>query len=108
MDILKTAIDWTKAEMLSSSFFILFGATFLLASYGFWHLGKTDVARAYVIPASVAGGLLLIIGVGIFVQSYGRITGFAQAYEADASAFLRQKCKGQRRCSGNTPSPFFA
>ncbi|WP_222435302.1 hypothetical protein [Puniceibacterium confluentis] len=60
MDIVKTATDWTRAEMLSSSFFILFGLSFLLASFGFWQLGRTDIARAYVVPMLVAGTLILI------------------------------------------------
>ncbi len=88
MDILKTAIDWTKAEMLSSAFFILFGVLFVSASLGFWQLGKTDVARAYVIPALIAGSLLLVLGAGLFIQSKERVTGFATAYNGDASEFV--------------------
>ncbi|MEP3329717.1 hypothetical protein [Sedimentitalea sp.] len=88
MDILKSATEWTKAEMLSSSFFILFGLSFALASLGFWRLGKTDVAQAYVIPALIAGVLLLILGAGLFVQSKERVTGFATAYNSDASTFI--------------------
>jgi ABC-2 type transport system permease protein len=88
MDILRTAIDWTKAEMFSSAFFILFGAIFLLASLGFWQLGKTDVAKAYVIPVLVAGTLLLIIGLGLFFPSQARVTGFSVAYNSDAAQFI--------------------
>lgn len=33
--ILKTAMDWTKAEMFSSIFFALFGALFLVGSASF-------------------------------------------------------------------------
>ncbi|MDV7141485.1 hypothetical protein R3X27_02200 [Tropicimonas sp. TH_r6] len=88
MEILKTSIDWTKAEMLSSAFFVLFGAMFISGSLGFWQLGKTDVARAYVIPALIAGLLLLILGVGLFIQSKERVTGFETAYNSDASAFV--------------------
>lgn len=100
MDVLKTAIDWTKAEILSSSIFVLFGVVFLLVSLGHWHLGKTDMARAYVVPAAVAGALLLIIGVGIFVQSYGRISGFAQAYDADVATFLAAEMQRAERVLG--------
>lgn len=88
MDILRTATDWTKAEMFSSAFFILFGVGFLAASLGFWQLGKTDVARAYVVPTLVAGALLAIIGIGIFVPSMTRVTSFAASHAADADAFL--------------------
>lgn len=55
IDILKTATDWAKAEMFSSGFFVLFGLAFCLSSYCFWQFGKTDTAKAYVIPLLVAG-----------------------------------------------------
>lgn len=88
MDILKTALDWTKAEMLSSAVFILFGAIFVSASLGFWKLGKTDVAQAYVIPALIAGLLLVTLGSGLLYQSLNRVTGFVTAYNSDASEFV--------------------
>lgn len=88
MDIVKASVEWTKAEAFSSAFFILFGVAFLVASLGFWQLGKTEVARAYTIPTLVAGVLLLIIGVGIFFPSLARITSFPAAYENDAVAFI--------------------
>lgn len=88
MDILKTSIDWTKAEVFSSSFFILFGVCFVAASWGFSHWGKTEISKAYVLPTLIAGGLLLVIGLGICVQSYTRITSFAEAYNTDAAAFV--------------------
>lgn len=88
MDILKTATDWTRAEVLSSAVFVVFGLMFLAASFGFWQLGKTDVARAYTIPTLLAGGLLVILGVGLLVPSFQRIEGFAAAYGADSSAFV--------------------
>ncbi len=88
MDILKAATDWTKAEVFSSTFFIGFGVFFVLASIGFWHLGKTDTSRAYITPTLVAGILLLIIGLGLFAQSYMRVSSFATAFNADAPAFI--------------------
>ena len=69
MEILKTATDWAKAEVFSSTFFIIFGIAFVLASIGFWQLGKTDMAKAYIIPTLVAGSLLLTIGLGLFLST---------------------------------------
>lgn len=97
MDILKTAIDWTKAEMFSSTFFVLFGLVFVSASLYFWHLGRTDVAKAYVIPMLIAGTLLLIIGVGIFYQSYTRVTSFAELFDADAANFVASQVENANR-----------
>lgn len=91
MDILRTATDWAKAEVFSSSFFILFGIVFVLASIGFWQLGKTDMAKAYIIPTLVAGALLLIIGLGLFFTNKSRITEFETAYNNDASAFVESE-----------------
>jgi len=89
MDILKTATDWAKAEAFSSTFFILFSIMFLLASIGFWQLGKTDVSKAYVTPTLIAGSLLLIIGLGLFFNNKSRIESFPIAYKSDASAFVK-------------------
>ena len=91
MDILKTATDWAKAEVFSTSFFILFGIGFVVASIGFWQLGKTDLAKAYIIPTLVAGLLLLTIGFGLFFTNKSRITQFEKAYNKDASAFVKSE-----------------
>ena len=88
MDILKAATDWAKAELFSTPFFMLFGMAFLVASVGFWQLGKTDMARAYIIPTLVAGSLLLIIGLCLFFTNKARITQLENAYHADAVAFV--------------------
>ncbi|MEO9893198.1 hypothetical protein [Aurantibacter sp.] len=88
MDILKAATDWAKAELFSTPFFMLFGVAFLIASLGFSQLGKTDMARAYIIPTLVAGALLLIIGLGLFFTNKSRITQFEKAYHTDQAAFV--------------------
>ena len=66
IEIIKKSIDWTKVEIFSSSFFILFGIVFVAVSVGFWQLGKNDLAKAYIIPTAVAGVLLLIIGIEVY------------------------------------------
>jgi len=88
MDILKAATDWAKAELFSTPFFILFGVLFMVASLGFWQLGKTEMARAYIIPTLVAGALLTIIGLGLFFTNKSRITEFENAYNNDALTFV--------------------
>jgi len=91
MEILKTATDWAKAEIFSSTFFVLFAIMFVVASIGFWQLGKTDIAKAYIIPTAVAGALLLTIGVGLIYANKTRITEFETAYNSDASAFVESE-----------------
>ncbi len=88
MDILKMSTDWAKAELFSTPFFILMGLVFMAGSFGFWQLGKTDLARAYIIPTLVAGGLLLIVGLGLFFTNKSRVTQFKKAYSEDVSTFV--------------------
>ncbi|MEP0521926.1 MAG: hypothetical protein ABJO09_18180 [Hyphomicrobiales bacterium] len=88
MDILKTATEWAKAESFSSAFFVIFGLALLFISLGFWQMGKTDLAKAYVIPTLVAGTLLLILGIGLLIPNQMRLASFPEAYNIDASAFV--------------------
>lgn len=88
MDILKAATDWAKAELISTPFFILFGVIFMAASFGFWQLGKTDFAKAYIIPTLVAGTLLTIIGLGLFFTNKTRIIQFEKEYNQDSVTFI--------------------
>ena len=67
MDILKIAIDWAKAELVSTSFFILCGIIFLSLSLGLWQFGKTDLAKGYIFPMLIAGIFLMTVGVGLFL-----------------------------------------
>jgi len=91
MEISKIAIEWAKAEVFSSKFFIFFALLFLIASIGFWQLGKTETAKAYIWPTLVAGVLLLAVGVGILIANTSRITSFETAYNSDASAFVKSE-----------------
>lgn len=88
MDILKVAIDWAKAELFSTPFFTLFGIIFIASSLGFWQLGKTEMAKAYIIPTLVAGSLLMIIGIGLYFTNKARINQFETSYNKDSSAFV--------------------
>ncbi len=100
MEILKIATEWAKDEVFSSRFFILFGIMFVLATIGFWQLGKTDIAKAFVFPLLVAGILLLAIGLGIFFTNKSRITAFRTAYDSDASAFVKSEITRTEKSMG--------
>lgn len=91
MDILKSATDWAKAELFSTPFFVLFGLGFLAASFGFWQLGKTDIAKAYIIPTAVAGSLLVTIGLGLYFTNKSRLKQFETAYATDATSFIKSE-----------------
>ncbi|MEM6831651.1 MAG: hypothetical protein AAF551_14165 [Bacteroidota bacterium] len=85
MEILKTSIQWAKDEVFSSAFFLLFGVAFVLATIGFWQLGKTEVAKAFIYPMLVAGIFLLIAGFGLISSNKSRLSNF----EADPSTFVK-------------------
>ncbi|QXP53651.1 hypothetical protein [Cellulophaga sp. HaHa_2_1] len=91
MELLKLATEWAKAEIFSTRFFLLFAIGFLIASVGFWQLGKTDLAKAYIIPTLVAGILLLIIGSGLNYTNIQRVRQFEKDFNTDASAFYQSE-----------------
>lgn len=91
MDILKTSTDWAKAEIFSSSFFILFGMMFIAASIGFWQLGKTELAKAFISPMFIAGTFLLIAGLGLVYTNNSRVNSFTTHYNNDISAFVQSE-----------------
>ena len=91
MDILKAATDWAKAEMFSTTFFIIAGVVFAVVSFGLWQLGKTDLAKAYIIPTLVAGALLMTIGLGLFFTNKARATNFTAEYNKNASVFVESE-----------------
>ena len=91
MELLKLATEWAKAEVFSTRFFILFAIGFLISSIGFWQLGKTDLAKAYIIPTMVAGILLLIIGSGLNYTNIQRVKQFEKDFNSDASAFYQSE-----------------
>jgi hypothetical protein len=91
MELLKLAIDWAKTEIFSSTFFVVFGILFLLASLGFWQFDKTDLAKAYIIPSLVAAVLLLIIGSGLIYSNLSRVNSFPKDYKQDAVSFAESE-----------------
>ena len=91
MELLKLATEWAKAEVFSTRFFIFIAVLFIIASIGFWQLGKTDLAKAYIIPTLAAGLLLMTIGLGLFYTNKSRIIQFEKAFSADAPAFYQSE-----------------
>lgn len=107
MEILKTATEWAKDEVFSSKFFILFGVMFVLACIGFWQLGKTDIAKAFIFPTLVAGTLLLAIGFGIFFTNKSRVSSFITAYNSDSTAFVKSEITRTEKSMGEYKSIVF-
>lgn len=88
MDILKLSTEWAKDEILSSKFFILFGLLFLFGALGFWQMGKTELAKAFITPLLVCGTLLFIIGVGLLYSNTTRIHSFEKDHQVSTENFI--------------------
>ena len=100
MEILKAATEWAKAEVFSARFFILFGILFVVGAIGFWQLGKSEMAKAFISPTLVAGALLLAIGTGIFFTNKFRVTSFETAYQDDPTAFVKSEIVRAKKTMG--------
>ena len=88
MDILKLSTDWARAEVFSAKISLLLSLLFFLAAIGFWQLGKTAMAKAFVWPMLVAGILVVAVSAGLYFANKPRITQFETAYHTDAKAFV--------------------
>ncbi len=91
MDILKASTDWAKAEVFSSKMVLLFSVLFFLAAFGFWQLGKTTMAKAFVWPVLVSGLLLMAVSAGLYFSNKPRIAQFETAYNKDGKAFVKSE-----------------
>jgi len=91
MELLKLTTEWAKSEVFSTRFFIIFAIIFLIASIGFWQLGKTDLAKAYVLTTLTAGILLMTIGLGLFYTNKSRVIQFEKSYNQDTTIFYQSE-----------------
>jgi len=89
MEIIKIGIEWARAELVSTSFFVLTGLLFVLCSLGLWEFGKTDLARSYFIPLLVSGAFLMTVGFGLFFNNKSRISRFESIQQIEVSAFIQ-------------------
>jgi len=91
MDIVKTAIEWAKAEIVSAQIFIFFGVLFLLGSVVFWQLGETEFTQAFIYPMLVTGALLLAAGLGFYFGNKTRLANFESDYNANPATFIESE-----------------
>lgn len=100
MEILKFATEWAKAEVFSARFFIFFGFLLLAASSGFKQLGKTEMAKAYILPTLIAGLLILAVGIGIFFANKSRMNSFVEAYNNNPTEFVQTELDRTKKIMG--------
>ena len=93
MELLNLSTEWAESEVFSTRFFILFAILFFIVSLGFWQLGKTDLAKAYILPTSVAATLLLTVGLGLFYTNKSRIKQFNEEYNSNSISLYESEIK---------------
>lgn len=91
MEWIKLAVDWAKNEVLAAKFFVLFAILFLMVTVGFWQLGKSQMAKAFVTPTLVTGLLLLIVGLGLWYANASRAKSFATLKQVDKVTFIKNE-----------------
>jgi ABC-2 type transport system permease protein len=91
VDILKLSTDWAKAEIFSAKMVGLYSLFIFLLAVGFWQLGKTVMARAFVIPLIVMAMLMLTVAAGLYLTNKPRIVRFQKEVNNDTDAFLQKE-----------------
>ncbi len=100
MEIVKLATEWAKAEVFATRFFILFSGLFLAATFGFWKLGKTEMAKAYVLPTLIAGLLIMAVGIGLYMTNKSRVSNFPIAYQENPLEFVANEMARSEKTIG--------
>lgn len=91
MELLKLSTDWAKAEVLSAKVVFLFSIIVLMAAFGFWFLGKTAMARAFIWPMLISGVFLIAVSAGLYRANKPRIEQFEQAFRKNSQEFVHQE-----------------
>ncbi len=107
MDILNIATQWAKAEIFSSKFFVIIAVLLIATSIGFWQLGKSELARSYIVPMAICGGLLMVIGIGLTYNNEQRLKAFPTAYDKDKVEFVQSELKRTEATIKQTENTIF-
>jgi len=91
MEIVKVATEWTKAEIVSSIIFMLFGLSYMLGSVGLWKFGQTPLTKSLILPLLIAGVLLLSAGISFYLSNKSRIANFENEYKANPSTLINSE-----------------
>jgi hypothetical protein len=93
MDIVKLSTDWAKAEVFSGKMIWLFSILYILTAIGFWYLGRSAMAKAFVWPLLISGIFLVSVGAGLFFTNKPRIEKFQKEYHQNSSDFIDREVK---------------
>ena len=88
---MELSTDWAKAEVFSAKMVGLYSLLILFVAIGFWQLGKTAMAKAFVYPLLVAAAVILLIGAGLYWANKPRITQFVSEYNSNPQIFVQKE-----------------
>ncbi len=91
MDIIRLSTDWAKAEVFSGKMVALLSLLFFLVALGFWQLGKTSMAKAFVWPLLITGVLMIAVAAGLYFANQPRILSFETAYKNNPNGFIQSE-----------------
>jgi ABC-2 type transport system permease protein len=106
MDILKSGMDWARAEVFSAKIVWLFSAIEIFAAIGFWYFGKTAMAKAFIGPLVFSGFFLVAVGSGLYFANYPRIEQFRKRYTHDAKVFTQEEIARTSKSQGELAMVF--
>lgn len=101
MDIIKISTDWARAEIFSAKAVWIFSIITIISAVGFYYLGKTVMAKAFVIPLAITGFLITAIGTGLYTANKPRIIQFENEYKTDSSTFIQKEIERTSKSNGD-------
>lgn len=101
MEIIKMSTDWARAEIFSAKVVWIFSIITIVSAVGFYYLGKTAMAKAFVIPLAIIGFLIAIIGTGLYAANKPRVTQFEESYKTDSVAFIQKEIERTSKSNGD-------
>lgn len=101
MEIIKMSTDWARAEIFSAKVVWMFSITTIVSAVGFYYLGKTAMAKAFVIPLAITGFLIAIIGTGLYAANKPRVTQFEESCKSDSAAFIQKEIERTSKSNGD-------
>jgi ABC-2 type transport system permease protein len=93
MDIIKLSTDWARAEIFSARVVLLFSVVQIITATGFWYLGRTAAARAFVWPMLLCGLFLIAVGAGLYFANNPRIGQFEKECRREPGVFIEKEIR---------------
>jgi hypothetical protein len=93
MEFIQHTINWVKGEILEGTLITIFSLLLLLSALLFWKYGTTPNARIMIIPSSVIGLFLLMVGSSMYVSNQKRLTEYKQNIETNSVEFIQLEKK---------------